>query len=151
MYRKYDLKKRAYIGPTSLDHSLAIIMTNLGLVTKGSIVLDPFVGTGSVLLATSHAGAISFGFDIDIRVLNGEMHAGKGDRSMKRGIFENFRGYGLPIPELIRMDNHLFDRHIRRDDSLDNFFDAIITDPPYGIRAGAKKSGNCNNLFIINY
>jgi len=30
----------------------------------------------------------------------------------KRNIFENFKSYGLPVPELIRMDNHMFDRHI---------------------------------------
>ena len=47
---KYDLKKRLYIGPTSLDHTLAIIMANSCLVKKGSLVLDPFVGTASVLV-----------------------------------------------------------------------------------------------------
>jgi tRNA G10 N-methylase Trm11 len=48
---KYDLKKRLYIGPTSLDHTLAIIMANSCLVKKGSLVLDPFVGTASVLVS----------------------------------------------------------------------------------------------------
>lgn len=48
---KYDLKKRLYIGPTSLDHSLAILMANASMIKKGSIVLDPFVGTASLLVS----------------------------------------------------------------------------------------------------
>ena len=112
---------------------------------------------------------------------------------IKRDIFENFRVYGLERPELIRMDNHVFDRHVTLvapsssssssaaaaassaasssssqsaeksnnttnssgsgsdsgsgsgssdlGDMYEGMFDAIVTDPPYGIRAGAKKSG----------
>lgn len=140
---KYDLKKRVYIGPTSLDHSLGFIMTNLARIRKGSIVFDPFVGTGSILIGASHFGAFCFGTDIDIRVLNGETYAGKGDKTVKRGIFDNFDDYELKRPELIRMDNHLIDRHLQFNlQSLDQgYFDAIITDPPYGIRAGARKTG----------
>lgn len=56
-----------------------------------------------------------------------------------RSIWENFKSYGLEAPEIIRMDNHLFGSHYSG--SFNNLFDAIVTDPPYGIRAGAKKSG----------
>jgi len=31
----------------------------------------------------------------------------------RRDVLENFRAYGLPSPDLIRMDNHLFQRHFR--------------------------------------
>lgn len=151
-YRKYDLKKRNYIGPTSLDHYLAFIMSNLGHVKKGSLVFDPFVGTGSILVAMAHLGAICMGGDIDARVLRGEMHAGCRAIKEKRGIFENFRIYGLPRPEIIRMDNHLVDRHLHRisvTNLVDGYFDAIVTDPPYGIRAGAKKSGMEYDFHII--
>lgn len=51
---KYDLKKRPYIGPTSLDHSLAILMANASMIHKGSVVLDPFVGTASLLVSFEH-------------------------------------------------------------------------------------------------
>ena len=47
---KYDLKKRLYIGPTSLDHNLAFLMGNAAHIRKGSLVLDPFVGTASILV-----------------------------------------------------------------------------------------------------
>ena len=44
------------------------------------------------------------------------MYAGSADQTTdttKRDIFENFRTYSLEKPELIRMDNHMLDRHIR--------------------------------------
>jgi tRNA (guanine10-N2)-methyltransferase len=56
---KYDLKKRHYIGPTSLDHTLAIIMANVSHVKKGSVVLDPFVGTASLLVLSAMIYLIS--------------------------------------------------------------------------------------------
>lgn len=167
--KKFDLKKRAYIGPTSLDHSLALILANLTLIQPFQFVLDPFVGTASILVACSYFGAKCTGTDIDPRVLRGEMYAGKADRktdTSKRDIFANFSMYGLEVPELIRLDNHVIDRHVvcKREPTSyssasanptsgmevdqegdhggdEGMFDAIITDPPYGIRAGARKSG----------
>lgn len=141
-----DLKKRSYIGPTSLDHSLALILGNLARVQRRHMALDPFVGTASILVALSYFGANCTGTDIDARVLRGEMYAGKADRSQdtsKRDIFSNFTSYGLPVPELIRMDNHLVDRHVvcNREGVLEGMYDVIVTDPPYGIRAGGRKSG----------
>lgn len=127
---QYSLKKRVYLGPTSMDSELSLIMTNLALVKKGSFAFDPFVGTGSILLTAALRGAYAFGTDIDLRVLRG--------RSKDENIASNFKQYGLPPPELVRSDNAIYHRHYR-----DNFplFDAIVTDPPYGIRAGARKSG----------
>eukprot|EP01036_Dinobryon_divergens_P036996 gene36996-48279_t len=75
--KKYDLKRRLYLGPTSLDSSLAMIMANIAGARPGTLMLDPFVGTASILVALTHFGAKCFGYDIDIRVLKGHMHAGK--------------------------------------------------------------------------
>jgi hypothetical protein len=66
----------------------------------------------------------------------GKQGAGKGNPGSKkasgdiaRSIWDNFRHYGLPRPEVVRMDNHLFDLHTRRS-VVEGLFDAIITDPP---------------------
>ena len=139
--KKYDLKKRGYLGPTSLDHSLALILANLAAVVPGTLALDPFVGTGAILIALTHFGARCTGTDIDPRVLRGDMHAGKqsvGQDSSTRNIFGNFSQYGLEPPELIRLDNHLADRHYHISPAVqsEGWFDCIVTDPPYGIRAG---------------
>ena len=128
---QYSLKKRSYLGPTSMDSELSLIMTNLAQVQKGTIAFDPFVGTGSILLTAALRGAYAFGTDIDLRVLRG--------RSEDENIVSNFKQYGLPPPELVRSDNAIYNRHYRDHLSL---FDAIVTDPPYGIRAGARKSGS---------
>lgn len=56
--QKYSLKTRIYLGPTSLDTSLAFMMTNLGHVKQSSIVLDPFVGTASILVSATHHGKL---------------------------------------------------------------------------------------------
>lgn len=38
-------------------------------VHRGSLVLDPFVGTGSCLIPAAHWGALTLGADIDARVI----------------------------------------------------------------------------------
>ena len=116
-----------------MDAELSFIMTNLGQIKKGSIVLDPFVGTGSILLSCALRGAYCVGTDIDIRVLRG--------RNSDENVLSNFRQFNLPRPELIRSDNAIYHRHFRTDTQRP-LYDAIICDPPYGIRAGARRTGS---------
>ena len=113
-----------------MDNELSLVMANMALVRKGSVVLDPFVGTGSILVACSNFGAHCFGTDIDVRVLRGKEGS---------NVFSNFDQYGLARPEIVRCDSSLFARHFQCRAPM---YDAIVTDPPYGIRAGARKSGN---------
>ena len=47
--KKYDLKKRLYLGPTSLDPLLAILMSNMAHVQRSQLVFDPFVGIISAI------------------------------------------------------------------------------------------------------
>ena len=124
-----DLRRRQYLGPTSLDNEVSLLMASFAHVRRGSLVLDPFVGTGSILIACARFGAFCVGTDIDIRVLRGK----KG-----RNVFSNFRQYGLPLPELVRSDNALYGGHFR----AQPLYDAVVCDPPYGIRAGARRSGS---------
>ena len=56
---KYELSKRNYLGPTAMDAELAFLMANQALVRPGKFVFDPFVGTGSILVAAAHFGAIT--------------------------------------------------------------------------------------------
>ena len=68
---KYDLKKRSYLGTTSMDAELSLVMANMAKARPGSLVLDPFVGTGSFLVSCSHFGAMTMGSDIDGRQIRG--------------------------------------------------------------------------------
>lgn len=55
----YQLKSRTYLGPTAMDAEMAFLMANQALVAPGKLVYDPFVGTGSILVAAAHFGAMT--------------------------------------------------------------------------------------------
>ena len=132
-YTRYDLKARAYLGPTSMSAEMAFVMANQAHAQPGALVFDPYAGTGSILIAAAARGARVVGGDIDIRVIK----LGKvGKDGVPRDVFSNFKQYGLPRPELLRMDAHAPPFR----DGLTEVFDAIVGDPPYGVRAGGRKS-----------
>ncbi|KAJ1332419.1 hypothetical protein BSLG_008721 [Batrachochytrium salamandrivorans] len=120
---QYDLKKRGYLGTTSMDAELSLVMANQALARPGSFTLDPFVGTGSFLVSCSHFGAYTVGSDIDGRQIRGS-----GDKSVETNIGQ----YGLQkrvIGSLICDIVWIFEGPVK------------LT-PPYGVRAGAKKIAN---------
>lgn len=55
----YQLKSRNYLGPTAMDAEMAFLMANQALAQPGKLVYDPFVGTGSILVAAAHFGAMT--------------------------------------------------------------------------------------------
>lgn len=58
--KEISLKTRKFIGNTSMDPQLSILMANQALVLPGDLVLDPFVGTGSLLVAAAKFGGNIF-------------------------------------------------------------------------------------------
>lgn len=148
---RMDLKKREYLGTTSMDAELSLVMSNMGLVQPGSFVYDPFVGTGSFLYTCSYFGAYTMGSDIDGRQMRGKLKSSTKNRGPKYkkttegssepeefpSIFTNVRQYNLTPLVLdclvFDMSHHPFSGRLK--------FSAIVTDPPYGVRAGAKKLG----------
>lgn len=118
-------------------------MCNQALVGEGSLVFDPFVGTAGLLIPPASKGALTFGSDLDTRVLNGysvgriNKKSPFYDSEKKYELFTpkvhlNFEQYKLPIPNLIRIDSTKLSL------KAEELFDAIITDPPYGIRAMSR-------------
>lgn len=53
-----SLKTRKFIGNTSMDATLSLLMANQAQVKSGDLVLDPFVGTGSLLVAAAKFGGL---------------------------------------------------------------------------------------------
>ncbi|CAI5514564.1 unnamed protein product [Closterium sp. Naga37s-1] len=97
---KYELSRRRYLGPTAMDAELSLLMANQALARRGTLMYDPFVGTGSILVAAAHFGAVTLGADIDIRVVRD----GKGPN---RDVWANFHQYSLQPPVgLLRADNN---------------------------------------------
>jgi tRNA (guanine10-N2)-methyltransferase len=129
---KYSLKSRKFLGPTSMDTEFAFIMANCALARPGSFIFDPFVGTGSLLIAAKVFGAVCLGTDIDIRMLHAKRFRKTND------LFSNYEQYGLEPPCTVRADMSQRGNCLRQV----AMFDGIIADPPYGVRAGARKCGS---------
>lgn len=123
---KYTLKKRKYIGPTSMDAELSFVMANMAGVKEAHLVNDPFCGTGSILVACAVKGAHVIGGDINILTLRG-----KGQHT----INSNFEQYGCPTPMGIVRADLINTPLVERNGGI---FDAIVCDPPYGIKEGMK-------------
>ncbi|XP_042860219.1 tRNA (guanine(10)-N2)-methyltransferase homolog isoform X1 [Penaeus japonicus] len=144
---KFSLKKRTYIGSTSMDPQLSFIMANFAQVQTGEVVVDPFVGTGSVLVAAAHRGAYVWGWDIDYLTLHARTkptrHSQK-QRAAEESIRSNLKQYGLEnqYMDVVVMDNA---RPFWRGAP---YVDAIITDPPYGIRESTERVGTFKNLKV---
>ena len=126
---KYDLKKRNYIATTTMDAELALITANLALAAPGKITYDPFIGTGSFSVACAHFGAVTMGSDIDARPVRGTEEG--------KTIQSNFVQYGLDSCWLAGFVSDLTNTPIKNT----ALFDAIICDPPYGVREGLKVLG----------
>lgn len=54
-----------------MDPQLSLLMANQARVKDGDIVLDPFVGSGSLLVAAAQFGGYVLGTDIDYLMLHG--------------------------------------------------------------------------------
>jgi tRNA (guanine10-N2)-methyltransferase len=125
---KYSLKKRKYINTTSMDAELALITANLALAAPGKLCYDPFVGTASFPIACAHFGATAFGSDMDGRTIRG---------TKQRDVLVNFEQYGLRSSWMDGFIADLTNTPLR----LERCLDAILCDPPYGIREGLKVLG----------
>ncbi|KAF9133824.1 hypothetical protein BGW39_008867 [Mortierella sp. 14UC] len=127
---KFNVKKRKYIGNTTMDAELSLIMANQALCGPGKLVYDPFVGTGSFLMTCAHFGAMTVGSDIDGRQIRG-----KGKASIQSNC-DQYDLKGRVLDALVFDVCHAPWRRFKG-----GLFDAIVTDPPYGVRAGAKTLG----------
>jgi len=140
LIQKHSLKTRKFIGNTTMDPQLSLLMANLGLVKEGSFVLDPFVGTASLLLASAQFKGVVFGGDIDYLTLHARTRPSRVNQKVRaadESIIQNFIDYEL---------SHCFGDVIACDFSKSPWrssveLDLIITDPPYGMREQMTRVG----------
>ncbi|MBO3799842.1 MAG: hypothetical protein FGF52_02140 [Candidatus Brockarchaeota archaeon] len=103
---------KPFFHPSSLKVELARVMLNLARVREGSIVLDPFSGTGTILIEANELRTIPLGLEID--------------PAMAYSSIRNYRWFGaFEVCQLLGDARHMPLRRV----------DAIVTDPPYGRRA----------------
>lgn len=136
-----SLKKRKFIANTTMDPTLSLVMANLAEVKSNDLIYDPFIGTGSIALAAAKFGGYCLGADIDYKLLHGmskPTRAKVQQRDPDESVEANFKQYGL---ESKYIDVLVADASLHSMWSPHVTFDAIITDPPYGIRESTERIG----------
>jgi len=99
---------RPFSAPIAMHPKFARAMTNLARVKKGQKVLDPFCGTGGVLIEAGLVGAKVFGVDIQPKIV--------------AGCKRNLEHFGIPSAS------------VKAGDALKakGKFDAVVTELPFG-------------------
>ena len=110
-------RKKPFFHPSAMPSKLARCMINLAQARANELVLDPFCGTGSILIEATFVGCSVLGFDIQSRMI--------------KGCRRNLDYFGLDPEGLVIADAR--QPPIRK-------IDHIVTDPPYGRSATTMKS-----------
>jgi tRNA (guanine10-N2)-dimethyltransferase len=102
-------RKKPFFHPTAMQAKLARVMVNLAQPKRGDLVLDPFCGTGGMLIEAGLMGCKVLGFDAKPRMLLGSL--------------KNINHFGVNLQGLVIAD-------ARYPPIIG--VDCIVTDPPYG-------------------
>uniref|UniRef100_A0A915Q724 tRNA (guanine(10)-N(2))-methyltransferase TRMT11 n=1 Tax=Setaria digitata TaxID=48799 RepID=A0A915Q724_9BILA len=144
---RYCLADRCYIGNTTMDPELSFLQANIAKVNNGSVVLDPFCGTGGLLIAAAHFGAAVLGSEINYQIARAtgrSSRAGVRCNTSKESVAANFQQYGIDVYFMGLVIADASQHQLWHPGSHFNtapVFDAIITDPPYGVREKGQKVG----------
>ena len=114
---KHHIKYRPFFSPIGIHPRIARSMVNLSNCTFGQKIVDPFCGTGGILIEIENMNIHGIGIDIVSK--------------MKKYSEGNLKHFNLNA-NLIKGD-------IERINEFD--IDAIVTDPPYGISTTTKGEG----------
>ncbi|MFX1486126.1 MAG: THUMP domain-containing protein [Promethearchaeota archaeon] len=108
-------RNRPYFYPGVIEPRLARAMVNLSRVTAEDVFLDPFSGTGGLLIEAGLLGCSVVGTDLDMKMVRGSI------RNLKHFIADN---YSVILGDARRLPL--------------SCVGGIATDPPYGISASTK-------------
>jgi tRNA (guanine10-N2)-dimethyltransferase len=109
-------RRKPFFHPSAMQAKLARCMVNLAKPRAGDLVLDPFCGTGSILIEASLIGCRILGLDIQ--------------RRMARGTIRNLSHFKIKPEGVVLAD--------MRTPPLTKV-DCVATDPPYGISSTTLK------------
>ena len=111
--------KRPFFSPITLHPKLARALVNLSRIPNGGRVLDPFCGTGGILIEAGLMGMRVAGSDIEW--------------TMVEGAQQNLRHYGITEARIFQSDIGEVPLSIGELD-----VDAVVTDAPYGRASGTR-------------
>ncbi len=110
-YEKRKVQFRPYFSPISLHPKIARAIVNLSCVKQNETLLDPFCGTGGILLEAGLIGAKLIGSDIEKKMVYGSK------KTLEFYKLKNYKVFCLDIGDIKKQLS---------------FVDAIVTDLPYG-------------------
>lgn len=116
-----QVRHRPFFKPVSLHPKYARVLVNLSRVHDGQVLLDPFCGTGGILIEAGLVGARPVGIDAQAEEVEGAARN-----------LEHFGVLGAAI-------HHGRAKDARR--IIGRAVAAIATDPPYGRSATTMKEG----------
>ena len=144
---KLDLRKRAFLSTSTLPVKRSLLLCNLALAhapLTDAALLDPYCGSGGILLTAAALGARTVGSDLDWRMVSNNRWATKIPPSThrpNRGVEpvrmrDNFEEADLPAPlALLKLDVGAPDAAERLLEANDGQrYHALVCDPPYGRR-----------------
>ena len=70
-YEKRKVQNRPFFSPISLHPKIARVMVNLSSIKKGNSLLDPFCGTGGILIEAGLLNIKTIGTDIEKKMIEG--------------------------------------------------------------------------------
>ena len=111
LLNKRKVSERPFFSPISLHPKYARALINMACVRTGGTVLDPFCGTGGIVIEAASMGMKAIASDFD--------------EEMVIGCQENMDFYGMKLYDSDVLDiGGIGDRF--------SGIDAVCTDPPYG-------------------
>ena len=124
-YEERKVQYRPYFSPISLHPKIARVMVNLSSIRKNETLLDPFCGTGGILIEAGLIGAKIIGSDIE--------------KKMIEGCKENLNFYKIKNYKLFCSD-------IGNIGNIVDKVDAVATDLPYG-KSTTTKGEEMHSLY----
>ena len=137
------------------DPALAAVVANLARIESHSLTFDPFAGTGGLLAPAIALGApFALGADVNVTSSNmtsslpGREESEFGELGERRRDLVVANAHASPFRKLQKKASSLGSSFLRNHESIPEYsrgsplFDAIVCDPPYGLRAPRIASGS---------
>jgi len=124
-FRKRKAQNRPFFSPISMHPKLARAIVNLSSIKRNEVLLDPFCGTGGILIEAGLIGAKVIGSDIENKMIEG---------CKKTLNFYNVKNYNLFLSDIGEINKHVAE------------VDAIVTDLPYG-KSTTTKGEKIDHLY----
>jgi tRNA (guanine10-N2)-dimethyltransferase len=129
VFEERKVQFRPFFSPISLHPKVARALVNISEIDKNQTLLDPFCGTGGILIEAGLIGIKVIGSDVD--------------KNMVQGCIKTLNHYKIKDYELFTSDVGNIKEHIKQ-------VDAVVTDLPYG-RATTTGGEEKKDLYLRSF